>query len=136
MRAPIAALLLAGCATAEPADAVQTAPADPIAALAGRTATERARCLDQSRLLSPDIVDTRTILYRQSNARIWRNDLPRECRSLARNDIIVVQTSNTRLCQGDRFRALSRNGGVPGPVCRLGGFVAYDRADRRDDTRR
>ncbi|QDZ09019.1 hypothetical protein FPZ24_03160 [Sphingomonas panacisoli] len=94
--------------------------------LAGRIAGAAVDCVDQSQLGGPDIVDNRTILYRQSLKRIWRNDLPAACPGLRPQTLLVVEIWGSRLCSNDRFQARDRDTIIPGPYCRLGKFTPYD----------
>lgn len=127
-----AAALLASCATdSQRAVTSQNTQAELARALAGRVAGPAVACIDQDRVDGPRIFGAQTLIYRQSGARSWRNDLAGECLSLGRDDIIIVEITNRRLCRNDRFRAISRNGGVPGPFCRLGEFIPYDKVRGR-----
>ncbi|MEO5938578.1 MAG: hypothetical protein ABIQ43_06160 [Sphingomonas sp.] len=121
MRFALIPALLAGLAGA----AAPAAPRekDP---LAGRIAGKPADCVDQSRLGGPDIVDNRTILYRQSLRRIWRNDLPEACIGLRPNTTLIVEIYGSQLCRNDHFRSREPGSIIPGPYCRLGKFTPYD----------
>lgn len=117
----LTAVALAGLAGA----AAPAAPReDP---LAGRAAGKAVDCVDQSQLGGPDIVDGRTILYRQSLRRIWRNDLPAACQGLRPMTTLIVEVYSSQLCSGDRFRTQDWGAVVAGPYCRLGKFTPYDR---------
>lgn len=120
MRYALIPILLAGFAGA----AAPAAPReDP---LAGRIAGAAVDCVDQSRLGGPDIVDNRTILYRQSLGRIWRNDLPAACPGLRPNTTLIVQIYGSQLCRNDNFQTRDAGSIVNGPLCRLGKFTPYD----------
>jgi hypothetical protein len=120
-RLALIAAALAGLAGA----AAPAAPReDP---LAGRIAGKAVDCVDQSQLGGPDIVDGRTILYRQSLRRIWRNDLPAACQGLRPMTTLIVEVYSSQLCSGDRFRTQDWGAVVAGPYCRLGKFTPYDR---------
>ena len=123
--AALGMLALAGCSTA-PAD---TSRADRALAqaTAGRTAGASQRCLDQSRVQNPQIVDRRTLIYRESGRRIWVNTLPAACPSLRTDSILIVRLFGTDMCDGDRFQARQPTDIIAGPVCRLGAFTPYDR---------
>jgi hypothetical protein len=94
--------------------------------LAGRVAGAPVDCVDQSRLGGPDIIDNRTILYRQSLGRIWRNDLPAACPGLRPNTTLIVEIYGSQLCRNDHFRSRDPGSIIPGPICRLGKFTPYD----------
>jgi len=114
---PIALAGLAGAA----------APAAPREdPLAGRVAGKAVDCVDRSQVGGPDIVDNRTILYRQSLKRIWRNDLEGACPGLRPAATLIVEVYGSQLCSGDRFQAHEPGSVIPGPYCRLGRFTPYD----------
>jgi hypothetical protein len=83
-------------------------------------------CVDKTFVGGPDIVDERTILYRESGRRIWRNDLPDACRGMRPLDTIVIELYGSQMCENDRFRAFSPGSRIPGAFCRLGKFTPYD----------
>ena len=119
---PIAALGLFGAA----------APAAPRQetvehALAGRIAGKPVDCVDHSRLDGPQVIDNKTLIYRESGRRIWRNDLIGECPGLQPMDTLIVDIFGTQLCRNDHFRALTPGLRIPGPICRLGKFTPYDK---------
>ena len=108
--------LVGGAAPASPAK-------DP---LAGRVAGKAMDCVDQSQLGGPDVIDDRTILYRQSLRRIWRNDLSEACPGLRPNTTLIVEIYGSQLCRSDHFRTRDAGSIIPGPLCRLGKFTPYD----------
>jgi hypothetical protein len=113
-------ILLAGLA----GSAAPAAPRkDP---LAGRVAGAPIDCVDQSRLGGPDIIDNRTILYRESLRRIWRNDLEAACPGLRPTATLIVEIYGSQLCRNDHIRAREPGSIIPGPICRLGKFTPYD----------
>ncbi|MDR6848638.1 hypothetical protein J2X47_000081 [Sphingomonas sp. BE270] len=96
-------------------------------ALAGRVAGKPETCLSTSRIGSPQVIDDHTLLYRDGG-RIWRNDLPDACPGLDDDVIVVTEVFGGQLCRGDLFYTLERSGlGIPGPRCRLGAFVPWDK---------
>jgi hypothetical protein len=119
---PIAALGLLG--TAAPA-----APREETleSVLAGRVAGKPVDCVDKSRIDGPQIIDAKTVIYRESGRRIWRNDLIGECPGLRPMDTLVVEIFGGQLCRNDHFRALTQGTRIPGPICRLGKFTPYDK---------
>ena len=106
------------------------ATADSTALLAGRAAGPPVDCVDQSRVQGPQIVDNQTIVYRQSGHRWWVNSLTETCPSLQPERILIVEVQGGRMCRDDLFRTLSRNSSIPGPICRLGRFVPWDKPAR------
>jgi hypothetical protein len=115
--APIA-IALAGLAGA-------AAPAAERDALAERIAGKLVDCVDHARLGGPEIIDTRTLRYRDGR-RIWRNDLPAACPGLRPTATVIVEIYGSQLCRNDHVRAQEVGSVIPGPVCRLGKFTPYD----------
>lgn len=104
---------------------------DPLArALAGRVAGKPVQCIDHARLAGPEIIDERTILYRENGRRTWRNDLPDQCRGLRPFSTMIVEPFGSQLCRNDRFRTIEPGSSIPTAYCRLGSFTPYDRPDR------
>ena len=58
--------------------------------LEGRIAGAPVRCIDLQQLNGPEIVDSQTILYRQSGKRIWKTGPVGECPSLRPLDTLIV----------------------------------------------
>lgn len=120
MRYALIPIVLAGLAgSAAPAAPTE----DPFAA---RVAGTPVDCVDQARIGGPDIVDARTIIYRQSLKRIWRNDLDGACPALRPTATLIIEVYGSQLCSGDRFRAQEPGMIIPGAYCRLGKFTPYD----------
>ncbi|WP_242138528.1 hypothetical protein [Sphingomonas sp. TREG-RG-20F-R18-01] len=96
-------------------------------ALAGRTAGTAETCLSTSRQLTPQAMNDHVLLY-QDGPRIWRNDLPAACPGLDTDAIIVTEIHGGQLCRNDMIYTLQRGGiGIPGPRCRIGMFVPWNR---------
>lgn len=95
--------------------------------LAGRVPGPPAQCLELSRVDGPTVIDTRTILYRQSGKRIWRAELSAECPALEPFSTIIAEVYGNQLCRGDRFRVRSPNSIIPSGYCRFERFVPYDK---------
>jgi hypothetical protein len=113
---PVALAAMAGTAPAAPRE-------DP---LAGRMAGAPVECVDRTRVGGPDIIDDRTILYRESRKRIWRNDLPAACPGLRPTATLIMQAYGSDMCRNDRFQPREPGSVIPGPDCRLGSFTPYD----------
>lgn len=119
---PIVALgLLGAAAPAAPRDETLAE------ALAGRVPGKPVDCIDNLHVDGPQVIDTKTVIYRESGRRIWRNDLIGECPGLRPMDTLVVDLYGSQLCRNDHFRALSPGDRIPGPICRLGRFTPYDK---------
>lgn len=94
--------------------------------LAGRTAGAPVDCMDLRSGVGPDVVDPRTILYRESSRRVWRAEIAEgSCPSLRPLTTLIVEVHGTQLCRGDRFRTIDGGDVVPGPYCRFGRFTPY-----------
>lgn len=94
--------------------------------LAGKVAGEPVNCIplrlaDNTIRVSDDI-----ILYRVSKRLVYRNDLVSSCPGLAReDDIIILKTYGSQLCDSDILRLVDRTSGSPTGVCSLGKFTPY-----------
>jgi len=123
----LAALALAGCTGSAALQASREAEAqrDLNDALKGRVAGKPQNCLPSpSSVNGPQIVDARTILYRDGR-RVWRNDLEGYCPSLDRYDILVVKLHGSQICKNDLFRPIDPGSRIPGAYCRFGQFTPY-----------
>jgi hypothetical protein len=123
----LAALALAGCTGSAALQASREAEAqrDLNDALKGRVAGKPQNCLPSpSSVNGPQIVDARTILYRDGR-RVWRNDLEGYCPSLDRYDILVVELHGSQICKNDLFRPIDPGSRIPGAYCRFGQFTPY-----------
>lgn len=129
----LAAVAMGSATFAVEHPAPQPAPSpDLVKAIEGRSAGPAERCIDGDRQFGLEVVDARHIVYRQTGRRLWVNTLPEACLSRNSNDILVFDNQyGTQLCEFDRFRTVSRNGGIPGGYCRLGRFTPYDKPDRK-----
>lgn len=94
--------------------------------LAGRVAGAPQDCIDIERVQPPEIVDGRTILYRQNLHRVWRTSPYGACGPMRPGDGLNIALAGTRLCRGDRFRVRSP-GYVQAGLCRFDAFVPYDK---------
>lgn len=117
-------LLAAGLAAAAPA---ATRDRDPLGEFAGRVPGPAVNCLAADRAGNLVALDERTLVYRESSRRIWRNDLPDACPGLNDNSLLVIELFGSGPCKGDRFHTVQRGSSIPGPSCRLGSFVPYDK---------
>ncbi len=123
----IAALALAGCTGNAALQASRQAEAqrDLGEALKGRVAGKPQSCLfSPSSVSGPQIVDSRTILYRDGK-RVWRNDLAADCPSLDQYDTLVVEMHGSQICKNDLFRPVDPGSRIPGSFCRFGEFTPY-----------
>jgi hypothetical protein len=117
-----AALLVAALAAATASDSKDLAKA-----LAGRVPGKPETCLSNTRTVAPQVIGDSVLLYRDGT-RVWRNDLPDACPGLDDDAIVVTEVFGGQLCRNDQFYTLQRGGGsIPGPRCRLGNFVPWDK---------
>lgn len=123
----VPALALAATAMAASAP-VKKSEARLAKALDGRIAGKPQKCVPTSLVDGPDIIDSRTILYRQGAGRVWRNDLPDACPFLRTDRILVVELFGSEMCRNDLVSVIDR-GGLSMPIgkCRLGDFTPYDK---------
>jgi len=122
---PLLAIALTGSAvSATPRASDGTKDLDK--ALAGRTAGAPVDCIDRTFASGPEIIDSKTLLYR-SGRHVYRNDLEANCPSLRDNSIIVIEAHGSQMCRNDLFRPTDPGSAVPGAVCRLGRFTPYDK---------
>jgi hypothetical protein len=122
----LGALVLAGCASSTELQASRQAEAatDLAEALKGRVAGTPQNCISQAGTNGPQIIDARTVLYRDGK-RIWRNELASDCPSLDQDSILVVELHGSQICKNDLFRPIDRGSRIPGPYCRFGQFTPY-----------
>lgn len=116
MRAALLLLPLAACAA-------RSAERDP---LAGRTAGAPVDCISLNRNTAPEIVDATTILYRETNRRVWRTGPRGECPALRPLNTLILDVYGSQLCRNDRFRVLSPNTTIPSGYCFFDRFTPYD----------
>lgn len=95
--------------------------------LAGRVAGTPVDCIDLDTAQGPDIVDSTTILYRESGKRIWKVSPTDACPSLRPMSTMIVDVFGGRLCRNDRFRTVETGMSIPSASCRFGQFTPYDK---------
>jgi hypothetical protein len=122
----LGALALAGCTANAEMQASRQAEAarDLTKALEGRVAGKPQDCVSSQGINGPQIVDARTILYRDGR-RVWRNELAADCPSLDQYDTLIVELHGTQICKNDIFRPLDPGSRIPGAYCRFGQFTPY-----------
>ncbi|PAX08405.1 hypothetical protein CKY28_11940 [Sphingomonas lenta] len=111
---------LAACAT--PA----VAP-DP---LAGLVAGEPANCISLNRNTSPEVVDERTILYRETARRVWRTGPVGNCPGLRPITTLIVRVQGAQLCRDDPFQVVAPQQIIASGICRFDRFTPYERPRR------
>jgi len=93
--------------------------------LEGRVAGTPTDCVSASNVDGPQIIDNKTILYRQSGKTLWRNDLEAECHALAPMNTIILEVHGGQICRHDRFRVLEPGANIPSAYCMMGKFTPY-----------
>ncbi len=124
----LGALLLAGCAQNAEYQAQRDAQArrELASTIGDRVAGKPQDCINPGMTDGPQIIDTRTLVYRQGG-RIYRNDLVSECPSLAPLSTVIVEMRGSQLCRNDQFRVLTPGTSIPSGYCRMGKFTPYTR---------
>lgn len=117
-------IAMAGCAAS--ATSGDSAAAEFADAVKGRVAGTPQRCINASNLEAPRIIGD-TLLYRQGG-RLFVTRAEDECPSLRGDPVLVTEIYGGNLCRNDRFRTVPRGASLPGPYCRFGAFVPYERA--------
>ena len=98
--------------------------------LDGKVAGEPRACVSNLGMGNFIRISDDMLLYRESGRLVYQNKLRSPCPGLARDDdIIVTETHGGQLCRGDLVRLVDRVSGIPGPVCSLGDFVPYRKAE-------
>jgi hypothetical protein len=96
------------------------------------------RCIIVSSIDQTEAVDDQTIIFHMRGRAVFRNQLPRECPGLERENRIAYETRTSRLCSSDTITVLEdagvggfdRLGGLRrGFTCRLGEFMPMSPAD-------
>lgn len=95
--------------------------------LAGRIPGQPARCIDIEFTQAPQIVDQSTILFRETNKRVWRTTPEDSCPYLDPLGTLIVEQHGAELCQDDHFRVRRPNDVIPSPLCRFSTFTPYDK---------
>ena len=94
--------------------------------LSGRIAGTPTDCISLNRNTAPDIVDQNTILYRETQQRIWRTGPVGTCPALRPMNILIIDVYGAQLCRNDRFRVLQPGTSIPSSYCRFDRFTPYD----------
>jgi hypothetical protein len=129
MRMLLLSLALAGCvAGATGWEGREQAALDR--ELAGRVAGESESCISWRSTQSLHATGTGLFVYRDGGT-IWVNRPIHECGSSFRptHTLIVEMRGGSRYCRGDLIRAVEPGSSIPGPLCALGDFTPYRRAN-------
>lgn len=127
--------------TSPPSDDMADEPAVDLATVLNEALPDDAyaggveRCLSTHQYRNIEIVSDQYLLVRGSRGRAWVNELPRRCRGMRRDSILVTESRVGRICQSDLFRAMDRVDFSGPPIahatCAFGVFqpVAADQVD-------
>jgi hypothetical protein len=119
-------MLVAGCA-ATTADGDSRENRELAAELAELTPGTPQACVPTRPGRSMQIIDRRTIVYRDFNT-VYVNRLDADCPGLRPHNTLVVEVHGSQYCRGDRVRAIEPGSTIPGPLCVLRDFTPYRRA--------
>ena len=111
LRPVLAALLLAGCATAPqaPEDADDAARAERDYARV--PPAQPQNCIRVREVRSMEAVGNHSILFYLPNGDAWRNRLRRPCNAIRSNVVFSYDVQSGRLCAGEILNVLDRFGG-------------------------
>lgn len=113
--AALAALLLAGCASA---------PREPKPTDVAADDPEAVRCVQLIRVDRTRVVDNENIFFYMNDGTVYRNQLPRPCPGLSREERFMYKVPTGRLCDLDTITVVTDfAGGLrQGASCGLGRF--------------
>ena len=123
----LATLALAALAVTAPASAEQSKGDEQLAKLLeGRVAGEPQKCITLSSVSSSQIVDETAIVYRIGST-LWVNRPDGGAESLDDDDILVIKTTGSRLCNIDTVELRDQGSRMYAGFVSLGDFVPYRR---------
>ncbi|MBK6706557.1 MAG: hypothetical protein IPG54_03370 [Sphingomonadales bacterium] len=94
---------------------------------------EAISCVTLSQVRSSKVIDDRTIDFKMSNGKVYRNTLPHSCPGLASEERFSHHTSLNQLCSVDTIRVLQSFGSGlhEGAGCGLGKFQPMQKVQLR-----
>lgn len=96
--------------------------------LEGRIAGEPQRCISSDRARDMAVIDSNTVLFRESGRRIWRTAMQGGCSGLGSVGRALVTTrSSGQLCRGDIGRLVDTSTRMMVGTCSFGDFIPYTR---------
>jgi len=119
---------LGACSTAPQPGRSAKAEAHLQKLLAGKVAGPAVSCLPNYRSEDMVAIDDNTILFREGNRRIWRNDLNGgTCNGVASGSYALVTNrfGGLGLCRGDIGPVVDLRSGMTVGSCAMGDFVPY-----------
>lgn len=90
-------------------------------------------CVALSQIRSTKVIDNRTIDFKMTGGKVFRNTLPHSCPSLASEERFSYRTSLNQLCNVDTIRVLQSFGSGlrEGAGCGLGKFQPMQKVQSR-----
>ncbi|MEO9467816.1 hypothetical protein [Parasphingorhabdus sp.] len=130
------ALALAACTQGDMTTSEAPLSAENAAQLAERFEDKVAgtpiRCVNVSRLGNPVPYGDRVLVYSGMAGTEYRNNLLSQCRGLDDDAIFVTKLHGAQLCRGDQIQTVDRFSGISGMPCRLGEFIPYRPAKKKN----
>lgn len=95
---------------------------------------DATHCVRISDIEDIDVVNDRTLVFRMRTGKSYRNDLPRVCPGLSRDDTLMYRSSIGQLCDIDIVTVLDDwgFGFSPGVSCGLGMFSPIDEEENAE----
>lgn len=119
--------LPSACTTAQQAAHDPNAERELAAALEGRQAGEPMRCIHNDRSVQVEVIDDRTILYRDGRT-VYVQYPPGGCPGLGSGAYtLVTRPFGSQLCERDINNLVNLRSGIRGPICTFGSFIPYTR---------
>jgi hypothetical protein len=115
----IAVLPLTACAPP-----VERAPVDRVPA--ARVVGAAVSCLSANQISDSHVRDDRTIDFRVTGGRTYRNTLPYSCPELGFEQRFAYTLHTSQLCSSDIITVLHTGGEMRGASCGLGQFVPVE----------
>ncbi len=83
---------------------------------------EAVSCIPLNQIRATKVRSDRVIDFMMSGGRVFRNELPQDCPSLAFEERFLHRTTLNQYCSMDTITVLRSGGNIPGPTCGLGKF--------------
>lgn len=130
----LAPLASCGLATAAQAPRNEAAQTRLVRALDGMVAGAPQRCLPRTDTNDLEIVGRDTILYRNGQNLVYRNDPLGGCPGLGPGRTIVSTSPGSQTCRGDTVRVVDQLSGTVVGACAFADFVPYRRRTDQGQT--
>lgn len=119
--------LIASCGLAAGTEAPRSERAQTrlTRALEGKVAGPPQRCISPFARNEQEIVDQRTILFKNGRNLVYRNDPEGGCQGLDQSRAIIVTSISGDYCRGDIIRVLDQTSGNLVGSCAFSDFIPY-----------